>query len=322
MDRMSFIPGPKAKAEIHEAEGRIFFNRAAALDYADEFIWNAPGGGLARSPHIRFLYPLVSACLSEGDLVDVWFGLRSPERQEQDDGGENHGGGGGGSSERVYATGEDIGHTWAVLTHAADGRKQTLWEVGRDTPFPSEDYARRAFNAYRQMLAEYTGTGPPAPMIQVTQEKEDKSHQPQHQLDQQENGVGGGGDAADSGGAAKQGENRNEAWPTRFRDKPVASRALAPANLYHASARMWYFVDFAQPGHMDEEPVLSRPVRAFDALILSTLITLAYGTPPLVFGVRYRLENIGKMPAGYLRTQYEANEVLREQTLEEVLLVM
>lgn len=282
MDRMSFIPGPKAKAEIHEAEGRIFFNRAAALDYADEFIWNAPGGPIARSPHIRLLYQLAGACLSEGDVVDIWFGLRSPDTtpSPEEEGGE----------ERVHPSGEDIGHTWAVLTHAAGSRKQTVWEVGRDTPFPREAYAKRAFDGYRQALAEHkemaAAPPPSAP-----------------------------GDAGDRG-------EDGQGWPTTFRDKPVASRALAPANLYHASARMWYFVDFAPPGHLAEEPVLSRPVRAFDALILSTLVALAYGAPPQVFGVRYRLENIGQMPAAYLRTQYEADEVLREQTAEEILLIM
>ncbi|OAA80891.1 hypothetical protein LEL_00436 [Akanthomyces lecanii RCEF 1005] len=276
MDRMSFIPGPKAKAEIHEAEGRIFFNRAAALDYADEFIWNAPGGGIARSPHIRLLYQLAGACLSEGDLVDVWFGLRGPDNTKpMEEGGE-----------RAYPSGEDIGHTWAVLTHAADGRKQTVWEVGRDTPFPREAYAKRAFDGYRQALAEYKEMPAPPRSLPAA-------------------------------------ENEEEAWPTTFRDKPVASRALAPANLYHASARMWYFVDFVPPDQLaEEEPVLSRPLRAFDALILSTLVALAYGAPPQVFGVRYRLENIGQMPAAYLRTQYEANEELREQTDEEILLIM
>lgn len=276
MDRMSFIPGPQAKAEIHDAEGRLFFDRAAALDYADEFIWNAPNGGLARSPHMRLLYPLVGACLSEGDRVDVWFGLRKPDTED---------------GEQVYASGEDIGHTWAVLTHA-DGRTQTVWEVGRDTPCPGEAYGKRAFDGYRQALAEYeeVSTLPPSNSVEEAEKEE-------------------------------EGEGKEE-WPTTFREKPVASRALAPANLYHASARMWHFVDFAPPGSLDEAPVLSRPVRAFDALILSTLVALAYGTPPQVFGVRYRLENIGQMPLAYLRTPYEADETRREQTDEEILLVM
>lgn len=157
MNRMSFIPGPTAKGEIHEAEGRIFFGRAAALDYADEFIGKALGGGIARSPHIRLLYQLAGACLSEGDLVDIWSGLRSPDTttSPEDEGGE----------ERVYPRGEDIGHTWALLTHAAEGRKQTVWEVGRDTPFPREAYARRAFDGYRKALAEHiemTATPPPS----------------------------------------------------------------------------------------------------------------------------------------------------------------
>lgn len=288
MDRMSFIPGPKAKAEIHEAEGRLFFNRAAALDYNDEFIWNAPGGGIARSPHIRLLFQLVGACLSEGDVVDVWFGLRSPRPAD---------------GERTYPSTEDIGHTWAVLTHADGGRRQTVWEVGRDTPFPSEEYAVRAFNAYRQALGEYKQSAVqplPYPTTSATATTTTSHNNGEHQHHQQQ----------------------AEAWPTMFRDKPVASRALAPANLYYASARMWYFVDFAPPGQRDEPPVLSRPVRAFDALILSTLVALAYGAPPQVFGVRYTLANIGQMPTGYLRTQYEADEAIREQTDDEILLVM
>ncbi|TQV96545.1 hypothetical protein V2A60_003066 [Cordyceps javanica] len=288
MDRMSFIPGPKAKAEIHEAEGRVFFNRAAALDYADEFIWNAAGSaGLAHNPHTRLLYALVGACLSEGDLVDVYFGLRGPDAAAGEKTVESEE-----EEERARRGGEDIGHTWAVLTHA-DGRTQTVWEVGRDTPYPREVFARRAFNGYRQALAEYKQTAAPQAVPVVAEEA--------------------GNERAGEGG---------EAWPRVFRDKPVASRALAPANLYRASARMWYFVDFAPPGQVDEAAVLSRPVRAFDALILSTLVTLAYGAPAQVFGVRYRLENIGQMPSAYLRTQYEANEDLREQTDEEILLVM
>ncbi|OAA68977.1 hypothetical protein ISF_03352 [Cordyceps fumosorosea ARSEF 2679] len=284
MDRMSFIPGPKAKAEIHEAEGRIFFNRAAALDYADEFIWPGGGGGggdlapgsssSSSSPHAPLLYQLVCACLSEGDLVDVWFGLRGPDAA---------------TGEHARPDGEDLGHTWAVLTRAADGQTQTLWEVGRDTPSPGEAYARRAFDGFRQALAEYQGTTT----------------------------------AAEAALVAEKVVEEDKVWPTMFREKPVASRALAPANLYRASARMWYFVDFAPPDRLLEEaPALSRPVRAFDALILSTLVTLAYGAPPLVFGVRYRLENIGRVPAAYLRTRYEADEGLRELTEEEILLVM
>lgn len=289
MDRMGFIPGPQAKTEIHEAEGRIYFNRAAALDYSDEFLVNCPGGGLARSPHLRFLLQVVGACLSEGDLVDVYFGMREVGAGEREDPG-----------------GELIGHTWAVLTHA-DGRKETVWEVGRDTPFAGEAYAQRAFNGYRQAMGRATNT-----WIEPIQFKAEEENNKDNGESTAQGEQGGDGEQA----------NDEAAWPTRFRDKAVMSRALAPANLYLASARMWYFVDFAPPGQLDEEPVLSRPLRAFDALILSTLVALAYGSPPQVFGVRYKLENIGKVPTGYLRTQFEESATLRDQTDEEIILVM
>src|SRR5699024_5661961 len=90
---------------------------------------------------------------------------------------------------------------------------------------------------------------------------------------------------------------------------------------YYASGRMWYFVDLSPPGDLNEPPILSRPMRSFDALALSAVMTLALGTPPAVFGVSNTMETLGKMAGGYVRTTYEAEERIQRKD-GEILLVM
>ena len=162
-----------------------------------------------------------------------------------------------------------------------DGKEKCIWEVGRDTPFVGDAYAAKAFNAYREALGKWRGQEVPQ--------------------------------AVEVGAQTER--------PTEFRDKPVMSRALAPSNLFHAAERMWYFIDLASGSALSEPAVLSRPLRAYDALILASLITLANGSTPLVFGIRYILQNIGTMPQGYIRAQAE-NDARVELANDQVLLVM
>ncbi len=70
---------------------------------------------------------------------------------------------------------------------------------------------------------------------------------------------------------------------------------------------MWYFVDLAPPLEIETPAILSRPMRAFDVLILSALMTLAMGSPPLVFGLSSALEGMGKMPSALTRVYFEGD---------------
>ncbi|KAJ6441433.1 hypothetical protein O9K51_04983 [Purpureocillium lavendulum] len=227
MDRMGFIPGPQAKEQIFNAQGHMFFSRQTALDFADEFIMNAPGG--AGSPHLSILYQTMLACISDGEQVDIWFGLKNPDPA---------------AGHEEFPSGELVGHSWA-LVRTTDGKERPLWEVGRKTPIAGDAFAARAYNAYCEAMARFLGREPPSPV------------------------------AVDPSAAEV---------PREFNGKPVISRALSPSNLYYASGRMWYFVDLSPPGDLSEPAILSRPMRSFDALALSALMTLALGTPPLVFG--------------------------------------
>jgi hypothetical protein len=78
MDRTSFVLGPAAMQEIENANGHIFFDRATALDFADEFLFNRES---AAHP---LLFALVGACLSVGDKVDIKFGLTNPNTPEEE----------------------------------------------------------------------------------------------------------------------------------------------------------------------------------------------------------------------------------------------
>ncbi|KAK9438196.1 hypothetical protein VB005_09204 [Metarhizium brunneum] len=236
MDRMALTPGAEAKEELFKAAGHISFQRPTAIAYADEFLLRAP------QPMAGITYQAMLACMSEGDQVDVWFGLRDADPSLGHD---------------TLPSGEP---TW------------TLWEVGRATPSVGDAHAARAFNAYREALARSQGlASPPAVPVDA-----DKARVPPPQ-----NG------------------------------RPVMSHALSPANLYYASGRMWYFVDLGPPADDVVAPAhLSRPVRAFDALVLSSLMTLVNGKPPLVFALANTTATLGQMPAKYKRVAYEADETL------------
>jgi len=245
MDRMSFVPGPEARQEIENANGHIFFGRAAALDYAEEFIFNGES-----AMHL-LLFALVGACLSVGDKVDIKFGLRNPNASEEED-----------------PTGELIGHTWATVTES-NGKERLLWEVGRRTEPISEEGAVRAYNVYRSALATFKGVSQPEP---VSRPQSTPSN------------------------------------PPRVSETAI-SRALSPSNLYFASGSMFYFVEISTsaPGRADyfETPFqISRPMRASEALILSALLTLAVGSPPLVFAVLQGPEGVGEIPESFGRTSY------------------
>jgi len=271
MDRMSFVPGQEARDEIFNAGGHIAFDRKAALDFADTFIKQAP---LGCGGPLQLVYQTMLACLSEGDVVHIWFGLRkpSPAQHEDDD-----------------PAGEHVGYTWASHRNA-DGRERCLYEVGRQTPAWPDAHATRAFNAYRTTLAAFLGHQPPPQALALPS--------PSSSLR--------------SGGSDVKSE---------FNGKPTISRALAPSNLYYASARMWYFVDLCPPGQLDTPAILSRPMRAFDALILSALMTLAMGSPPLVFGISNAPDGLGKMPVSFTRAYFEGDERL-EPAHDRPILVM
>lgn len=271
MDRIRFVPGQEAKDEIHNAQGRIFFTRPCVLDYADTFIQQVPGGCVG--PHLPILYQTMLACLSEGEQVDIVFGLRSPDPA---------------LGQELYSSGEDVGHTWAIHK-TVDGSERHLWEVGRATPAAGEVHATRMFNAYRAAVAGLLGEPAPTPLPVL---------------------------AAEQPGVVTAG------MPGSLHGKPTISRALAPSNLYYASARMWYFIDLSPPGDVNTPALLTRPMRAFDALILSACLTLAMGSPPMVFGIRCSLDGLGKMPTGFTRTHFEADETAAEATAERPLLVM
>ncbi|KAK2785330.1 hypothetical protein FQN52_008527 [Onygenales sp. PD_12] len=266
MDRMSFIPGAPAREAIENASGRIFTTRIGALDYADEFILKCPSGPQP------LLYQLFLAMLSDGDELEIKFGLRDPTNTEEDD-----------------PAGELIGHTWALLKDANGGEK-LLWEVGRKTAPISDADAAKAFNAYRQLLGTY-------------------QHQQQEQQAEQ---------AHTHGMMPISPPTQiptNIPLPTPSPPPPSAgpvrsiSRALSPSNLYFAAGVMFYFVDLSmvppsRPEFYHTPLHLSRPMQAFDALLLSALVTVAIGAPPLVFAVLQGNEGLGEMPGSFGRAVY------------------
>jgi hypothetical protein len=46
-------------------------------------------------------------------------------------------------------------------------------------------------------------------------------------------------------------------------------------------------------------------MRAFDALILTSMITLAFDSPPLVFAIRSGMGRFGKMPQSFKRLKFQ-----------------
>jgi hypothetical protein len=123
MDRMSFVPGPQSREQMESCDGHMFFGRAAAIDFADEFISaNKKGSPL--------LYQLMMTVLSDGDEIDITWKLT-----ESDGGFE--------------------GFTRAMLKEAG-GNERLLWEVveGKNEGLADEE-ARKAFQVYRTALGAH-----------------------------------------------------------------------------------------------------------------------------------------------------------------------
>jgi hypothetical protein len=166
------------------------------------------------------------------------------------------------------ASGEMPGKTVATLTNA-DGRVEHLWEVNNETPALSDNHAAKAFNAYRRHLALFLREPFPEKVAI------NSAH----------------GDV-----------------PERCNGKNIISRAFTPSNLCDASGRMWFWVDLEPPGDANTEALLTRPMPALDAVILAAMLTLCYGSPPLVFGIAPTVEGRAMMPLAYTRVHYEDDE--------------
>jgi hypothetical protein len=242
MDRISFIPGAQAREEIFDAQGRIFANRACALDFADEFILPCMASG---TTHV---YQAALAAIGTHEQIEITFGLRDAGPGEE------------------FPSGELPGMTTAALVDLDDA------------------YAARAFRAFRRKVAEHLGTA-----------VDDAAEEPTVRLPEHNTTV---------------------------------SRALAPTSLYYASGMMFYFVDIAPPpgsGSYDGAtvPVLSRPMRAFDALILGALLTLIWDRPPVLFAVAQHQDRLGKLPASFRRVTYvNADDWWPADDKEEVSIVI
>jgi hypothetical protein len=243
MDRMSFIPGREAREEIEEAGGHISMSRDAVIDFLDSVatprIFGPPGGST--------LYLALLACLSIGDKLDIYYGLRDYEEGEERDPG-----------------GELVGFTWAVMTESS-GKERKLWEVGRRSLKIDDRFAVDAFNLYRTTLGSFQKAHVPQP----------RSYNP----------------------------------PVDLPSELDISRSLSPSNLYYCSGIMFYFVVFSssapsRPDFCTSPRWLSRPMRAYDALLLSGLLTIVVGAPPLVFAVVQRSGGLGVMPQDFERAVY------------------
>lgn len=241
---MNFVPGSQAREQMGNANGRISFGPECALDFADEFLVQGPCG-----PHPT-LSQLVSACLSENDRVDIYFGVDPTEGKD--------------------SAGESSGYTRALFTEGHTRRQRVLWEVGRTTEPMHDNLAVTAFNLYRMVLANFQNLPAPADVPL---------------------------------------SSRVTTTTSDSKSAPTISRAFSPSNLLFASGSMFYFVELttSAPGkkdYLDTPAKLSRPMRAFDALILAALLALATGTPPLVFAVLYTLDGLGEMPQAFERQAY------------------
>lgn len=166
--------------------------------------------------------------------------------------------------EEVDPGGELVGFTWATVTESG-GMEKKLWEVGRSSPKADHGFALDAFNLYRATLGSF----------QKAQVPQGKPYNP----------------------------------PTDLPSELDISRALSPSNLYYCSGTMFYFVVFSssapsRPDFCSSPRWLSRPMRAYDALLLSALMTLAVGAPPSVFAVLQRSDSLGVMPEDCERVVY------------------
>jgi hypothetical protein len=183
-----------------------------------------------------------------------------------------------------FASGELPGMTTAELVNLDTSARLLLWEVGRCTATLDDAYAARAFHAYRRKLSAHLGM------------------------------------AAD--GATGEPVVRLPEHSTTI------SRALAPTSLYHTSGAMFYFVDIAPPPgstayDVATVPVLSRPMRALDALILGALLALVWHRPPLVFAVVQHNERLGQLPSSLKRVTYvDAEDAWPADDVEEVSIVI
>ncbi|KIM90599.1 hypothetical protein PILCRDRAFT_84538 [Piloderma croceum F 1598] len=142
---------------------------------------------------------------------------------------------------------EDERTTKAIFTDKTTGKKKVLWEVSNTSDGLGDAQIERAYNAYRKVLVAHLGVSPP-PLLQDC------------------------GPTASAAGSLT----------------PV-SRALSPSNILQVSGGSWFFVELsAVPTSFPEYPTaFATLTRAFDALILTSMITLAFDSPPpLVFAIR------------------------------------
>ncbi|PGH01564.1 hypothetical protein GX51_05129 [Blastomyces parvus] len=215
------------------------------------------------------LYQRFLTMLNVGDQLEINFSLREPTSTEAQD-----------------PAGELIGHTWAILK-PAQGSEKLLYEVGRKTEPISDAEAAKAFNGYRKLLAAFqTGMQGTGTSMLVSAAAAGATWQPM-----------------------------DIPLPPPRQPTPTAapvrsiSRALSPSNLYFAAGVMFYFVDLSmtapsQPEFYETPLHLSSPMQAVDALVLSALVTLAIGVPPLVFAVVQANSSLGTMPEMYGRAAY------------------
>jgi len=157
---------------------------------------------------------------------------------------------------------EDAGSTKATFTDQTTGKTKVLWEVGDKDVGLSDQQIGRAYNAYHRAMAAHLGVPP--------------------------------SDAQGSNALITSGSSSS------------VSCALSPSNILLASGGMWYFVELSavptsSPEYSTAHAVLTRPMRAFDALVLTSIITLAFGSPPLVFGIRPGRGMFGKLPQNFER---------------------
>jgi hypothetical protein len=167
---------------------------------------------------------------------------------------------------------EDEGTTKAIFTDQTTGRKKVLWEVSNTSEGLREVQIERAYNAYRNALSTHLGVPPPLPL------------------------------------------RGSETMTSEAESRTLISRALSPSNILQVSGASWYFVELSavptsSPEYRSASATLTRPMRAFDALILTSMITLAFGSPPLVFAIRPGMGRFGKMPQSFKRLKFQPKHV-------------
>lgn len=154
------------------------------------------------------------------------------------------------------------GFSWATVTESS-GDEKLLWKSAPGTESLSPQLAVEAFNFYRNGLADFKNE--PTPERAVLP----RGIPPQQPL-----------------------------------SNTTISCAFSAKNIQHASGIMFYFVMLStsapsRADYFDVSARLSRPMRAFDALVLSAMLTLAVGSPPLVFAVLQSTDRLGEMPGSF-----------------------